>query len=301
MLGLHRLGRALRVGRRHHLVVEDVAALGHRALDPGVADDDDRLQRVVVGHVLVDRWLDRRGPALAAGAVDGDQRLGLGEVHPLGDRLGREAAEDDVMRGADPGAGEHRDDDLGDHRQVDPDHVALLDAEVLERVGETLDVAVQVGVGDVALLPLLAAPVVGDAVAVAGLDVAVEALRRGVQSPVGEPLVEGRVGVVEALARLDVPVEQLLRLAPSTRPRGRRRPPRRSWVGPERIGPKSSGGSNFSTASISSSRCSRSMAQTYPRTRAENIVSTFGAPIGTKRVETIQLEACWVTCDKPFG
>ena len=54
VLGLHRLGRALGVGRRHHLVVEDVAALGHRALDPGVADDDDLLQRVVVGHVLVD-------------------------------------------------------------------------------------------------------------------------------------------------------------------------------------------------------------------------------------------------------
>ena len=156
--------------------------------------------------------LDRRRLALAAGAVDGDQRLRLGELHPLGDRLGREAAEDDVVGGADPGAGEHRDDDLGDHRQVDPDHVALLDAEVLERVGEALDVAVQVGVGDVALLPLLAAPVVGDAVAVAGLDVAVEALRRGVQPPVGEPLVEGRVGVVEPLARLDVPVEQLLRL-----------------------------------------------------------------------------------------
>jgi hypothetical protein len=39
---------------------------------------------------------------------------------------------------------------------------------------------VQLGVGDVALLPLLAAPVVGDAVAVAGVDVAVEALGRGV-------------------------------------------------------------------------------------------------------------------------
>ena len=37
----------------------------------------------------------------------------------------------------------------------------------LERVGAALDVAVQVGVRDVALLALLAAPVEGDAVAVA--------------------------------------------------------------------------------------------------------------------------------------
>ena len=165
-----------------------------------------------VAHLLVDGRLDRRRLALAAGAVDGDQRLRLGELHPLPHRLGREAAEDDVVEGADAGAGQHRDDDLGDHRQVDPDHVALLDAEVLERVGEALDVAVQVGVGDVALLALLAAPVVGDAVADPGLDVAVEAVGRGVQPPVLEPLVEGRVGVVEPLARLDVPVEQLGRL-----------------------------------------------------------------------------------------
>jgi hypothetical protein len=212
VLGLHRLRRALGVGRRHRLVVEDVAALAHRAIDPGVADDDDLLQRSEAGELLVDLRLDRRRLSLAAGPVDGDQRLRLRELHPLGDRFGREAAEDDVVGGADAGAGEHRDDDLGDHRQVDPDHVALLDPEVLEGVGEALDVTVQLGVGDVALLALLAAPVVGDPLAVAGLDVAVEALCRGVQPPVGEPLVEGRVGVVQPFAGLDVPVEQLLRL-----------------------------------------------------------------------------------------
>ena len=113
------------------------------------------------------------------------------------------------MGRADAGAGEHRDDDLGDHRQVDADHVALADADVLERVGEALRVGEQLGVGDVALLALLAAPVIGDALAVAGLDVAVEAVGRGVQLAVGKPLVEGRVGLVEPLARLLRPVEQL--------------------------------------------------------------------------------------------
>ena len=63
--------------------------------------------------------------ALAGGAVDRDQHLRLGELHPLAHRLRGEAAEDDVVRRADPRAGEHRDDDLGDHRQVDPDDVAL--------------------------------------------------------------------------------------------------------------------------------------------------------------------------------
>ena len=101
------------------------------------------------------------------------------------DRLGAEAAEDDVVRRADARAREHRHDDLGDHRQVDPDDVALLDAVVLQRVGEALDVAVQLGVGDVALLALLAAPVERHAVAVAGLDVAIQAVVGGVELAAG--------------------------------------------------------------------------------------------------------------------
>ena len=36
-----------------------------------------------VAHHLVDVLLDRRRLALARGAVDGDQRLGLGELHAL--------------------------------------------------------------------------------------------------------------------------------------------------------------------------------------------------------------------------
>ena len=211
MLGLHRLRRALRVGRLADLVVEDVAPLGHRAVDPGRAHDDDRLQRPQLAHLLVDLLLDRRRLALAPRPVDGDQRLRLGELHPLAHRLGAEAAEDDVVDRPDPRAGQHRHRDLGDHRQVDPDHVALLHAEVLQRVGEALRVGEQFGVGDVAPLTLLAAPVVGDPLAVAGGDVAVEALGRRVEPPVLEPLVEGRVRVVEPGGRLDVPVEQLLR------------------------------------------------------------------------------------------
>ena len=109
------------------------------------------------------------------------------------DRLRGEPAEHDVVRRADPRAREHRDDDLGDHRQVDPDDVALADAERLERVGEPLHVAMQLGVGDRALLALLAGPVKRDAIAVAGLDVPVEAVVGHVQLAVVEPLVERRV------------------------------------------------------------------------------------------------------------
>ena len=42
--------------------------------------------------------------------------------------VGSEAAEDDGMRRADAGAGEHGHDDLGNHRQVDADDVTLAES-----------------------------------------------------------------------------------------------------------------------------------------------------------------------------
>ena len=82
-----------------------------------------------------------------------------------------------------------------------------LDAVVLQRVGEALDVAQEVVVGDVALLALLAAPVEGDALAEAVLDVAVQAVVGRVELAVLEPLVERRVGVVEDLLEVREPVQ----------------------------------------------------------------------------------------------
>ena len=167
-----------------------------------------------VAHLLVDVLLDVGGLALAPGAVDGDQRLGLGDLHALLDRPDGEAAEDDVVHRPDARAGEHRDDDLGDHGQEDADDVAGLDADVLQRVGELLDVAVEVGVRDVALLALLTAPVERHAVAVAGLHVAVDAVVGDVELPVDEPLRVRRVGPIEHLVPLLLPVEGLGLLLP---------------------------------------------------------------------------------------
>ena len=145
--------------------------------------------------------------ALAPGAVDGDERLRVRHLHPLAHRVRGEAAEDHVVRSADPGTGEHRDDDLGDHRQEDPDHVPLADAEILQAVGQALHVAMQVRVGDGAFLALLAAPVVGDALAEPGLDVPVQTVVGDVERAVGEPRDERGVGLVEHLGEGRVPVQ----------------------------------------------------------------------------------------------
>jgi hypothetical protein len=223
VLGLQRLRRALRAGGLHQLVVKAVASVLHRAVDAGRADDDNRLQRLEVVEVLVDLGLDRCRLALAPGSVHGDERLGVRELHPLPHRFGRESTEDDVVGGADPRAGEHRHDDLRDHRQVDADDVPLLDAAVAERVGEALDIGEKVGVGDVALLALLPTPVEGDPVAVARLDVAVETVRRRIEPAVAEPPVEGSLRVVQPFGRLLDPVEEVQRLTlpPALRVGGR--------------------------------------------------------------------------------
>src|SRR5207249_11050813 len=53
-----------------------------------------------------------------------------------------------ILGGAEPGAGEHRDRQLGDHRHIDRHAIAQLDTELLERVGSLLDVPQEIRVGD---------------------------------------------------------------------------------------------------------------------------------------------------------
>ena len=125
--------------------------------------------------------------------VGGDHDLGLGVVDAVDERVGREPAEDHRVGGAEAGAGEHGHGQLGDHRHVDGDPVALLDAQSLEHVGEPADLVEQVGVGDGAGVTRLALPVEGDLVALAGLHVAVEAVVGDVQLAVAEPPGEGQV------------------------------------------------------------------------------------------------------------
>ncbi|OPZ56373.1 MAG: hypothetical protein BWY91_00422 [bacterium ADurb.BinA028] len=152
---------------------------------------------------MVQRGVDGRlegagGPATVA-AVGGDDDLGLRVGDAGVERLGGEPTEHHRVRDTDPGAGEHRDDGLGDHRQVDGDRVALAQAEVDQRVGGLLHLTVQVGIRDVAGVPGLSDPVQRDLVPAPLLDVAVHAVVCRVELTIGEPLRERRVRPVEHL------------------------------------------------------------------------------------------------------
>ncbi len=171
-------------------------------------DDDDVLDRRAVGDGLVGVVLEVDLVAATVAAVGRDQDLCPAVIDPPGQRLGGEATEYDRVRGADPGAGQHRDRQLGDHRHVDGDAVALLDAELLEGVRGLRDLPLQVGEGQRARVARLTDPVVGHLVAEPALHVPIDAVVGDVELPTREPLRERQVPLEGRLERLR-PVDPL--------------------------------------------------------------------------------------------
>ena len=126
--------------------------------------------------------LPPRSPSLAVITT-----LQRGVDDAVAQRLGAEAAEDHRVHRADARAGEHGVGQLGDHRHVDADPVALLHAVGEQHVGQPADLVLELAVGDVAVLArLVAGPDDGGLVA-AVLQVAVHAVEAGVEPPAREP------------------------------------------------------------------------------------------------------------------
>ena len=151
------------------------------------------------------------GFAPPVAAVGGDDQLRLRVVDAVGERLGGEAAEDDGVRCADAGAGEHGDGELRNHRHVDGDAVAAPHAELLQRIGGPVHLDIEIVVGDDLAVSGLALPVVGDLVAAAGIDVAIEAVHGDIELTAVEPLGKGGIPLEDGVPGA-IPIE-LCRLA----------------------------------------------------------------------------------------
>ena len=96
------------------------------------------------------------------------------------------------MNGADLGAGQHREEDLGDPRQIDGDDVTLVHAHGLEDVRHLLDFAVEGEVGEGAhLVGVLTDPDESQLVPTGGIEVTVHRIGDDVRLGTGEPLEEG--------------------------------------------------------------------------------------------------------------
>ncbi len=80
--------------------------------------------------------------------------LGGGVVDPQRQLVGGEPAEHHRVDGAEPRAGQHRHDGLGDHRHVDHHPVAGAHPQVAQHPGETGDLIEQLGVGEPLPVPV---------------------------------------------------------------------------------------------------------------------------------------------------
>ena len=137
---------------------------------------------------LVRIGLQRHLAAAAAAFIGGDQDRAFAVLDARGQAVRREAAEDDGMHRADPGAGQHRHRGLDDHRQVDADPVALLHAEAAQRIGQAADPLVQLAVGDLGFAVRVVALPDDRHLVAAGRQMPVEAGDGGVEHAVLEPL-----------------------------------------------------------------------------------------------------------------
>jgi hypothetical protein len=125
-----------------------------------------------------------------------------------------------AFKGADARAGEHGDGQLRHHRQVDGDAIAFFRAQLLQRIGELADLAVELLVGeDARFVGRIALPDERRLVLARACEMPIEAVVAGVELAAHEPL---------DLRAVEVPAGNLVPfLEPAQAPR---------LLGPEAVG-----------------------------------------------------------------
>ncbi len=166
---------------RNRLVPPNVTVGVPLDLLAGALDNQHVLNRellafATISEGCIDSGLERGCFALAVPTVGGDDKLCASVVNAGAQAVSAEAAENDRVHRAQPGNRLHRDDCFGDHRHVNGNAVALADAECGQQVCCALDLFGELGIRDRAAVARLALKVERNAVAVACLNVPVEAV-----------------------------------------------------------------------------------------------------------------------------
>ena len=169
-----------------------VASLVHGRMGLGAAgaeplDHDDVLDGRTVFERLVRVPLERYDSAAPIPAVRRDQYLAMRVVDAVAERFRRETAEDDGVDRPDARARQHRDRRFRNQRQIDGDAIAACDAELLQDVGDLLDLDVEIPVRHGAAVPGLTLPDQRRLVATRRIDVSVDAVVRDVERSAHEP------------------------------------------------------------------------------------------------------------------
>ena len=226
---VERFGRVLRRLTVDHLVPPDVPVRVPGDVLAGAAHHEYLLDSGAADHGLVDCGLEGARSAAPVATVGRDDVPGVAVEDAAAEGIGREAAEDDGVGRAQPCAGEHGDNSLWNHRQVDRDLVAGSHPELGQGVRGPTHRVEQVTVGDGARVTRFALPVERHAVSEARLDVTVDAVDGDVQPAADEPPGEGQVPLEHLGPRLG-PVESP-RPAPPKRRADPTRPRRRCRAG----------------------------------------------------------------------
>src|SRR5262249_23592574 len=132
------------------VVPPEVAAVGPVDVLPGTTYDEHVAYVGALLERLVHRGLQGCRGTTAVAAVRGDHDAGVTVLDPVPQPRRGDPGEDHRVRCAEPCAGQHGHDGLGQHRHVDRDPVAGFHAEVRQRVGGLADHVLELGVGDVA-------------------------------------------------------------------------------------------------------------------------------------------------------
>src|SRR3546814_3102870 len=107
------------------------------------------LFRAAVAQRRIGVGLEGNLTAAAQALVGGDHAVRLAVLDAPGEGIRREAAEHHRVDRADARAGQHGIGGFRNHRHVDGDAVALLDAARLQGIGEAADVLEELTIGDV--------------------------------------------------------------------------------------------------------------------------------------------------------
>ena len=208
MLGVESLGCVFGGNFRRFLVPPGVALGLHRDRVVAAVDHDDAVDAFVFFECFVDGGFESDDFAATPSAIGGDDHAGAGVFESIDDGLGGEAAEDDRVHSANAGAGKHRDNRFGNHRQINEHAIASLHAALFEHIGKAADIAMELRVGDDAFVAGLTFPNNRGLVGARAFRMTVDAIFADIQFAAGEPLREGCLPV-EDLVPLFAPVEFL--------------------------------------------------------------------------------------------
>ena len=214
-------------GDRHLRIDVSCARRGVIDIAPGhglhrrhAAIDDQCMRRFVFRqlHRFVQQRLVGNHLAAARPRIGRDDQHRLGVIDARGKTVRRKTTEDHRVDRADPCAGEHREDGLGDHRHVDQDPVAALYTERKHDRRTALDLCMQFAVG----IGLVDRRTVGGFRRDRDQRQCIRLFRQpavdGVVAEIGlaadEPAGEWRMIVIEDAVERTVPVDAFSRLGP---------------------------------------------------------------------------------------